>query len=315
MSTIWRDILSIGRENEKAKTCFIDGFPRQISDGAKTNFWSDVWLGSSSFKLEFPRLYNLSLDKEMSVADLKPSKGQGWHFNWRHEPFGRELDEYKRLEDTLKPINIHDTKPDNFNWIHCPSGYSAKSAYQILENPTTCLQGSICSLIWNPLVPSKVSFMIWRLFLNRLPTKDNLCLPGVNLTNNPNCVFCGDHPEDANHIFAKCRQSQKLWSKICHWWGFLFVPPDNAFAMLHQLSSLQVPKKARRSWNLTISTAAWSIWVSRNGIIFEKQPWNENRLIDLIQSRTFCWIKGNSTCAKFNFVDWCQFPLHCAIDF
>ncbi|GLT98279.1 hypothetical protein SLE2022_157910 [Rubroshorea leprosula] len=54
MSTIWRDILSIGRENERAKTCFIDGFPRRISDGAKTNFWSDVWLGSSSFKLEFP---------------------------------------------------------------------------------------------------------------------------------------------------------------------------------------------------------------------------------------------------------------------
>ncbi|GKV26242.1 hypothetical protein SLEP1_g35586 [Rubroshorea leprosula] len=30
---------------------------------------------------------------------------------------------------------------------------------------------------------------------------------------------------------------------------------------------------------------------------------------------TFCWIKGNSTCAKFNFVDWCQFPLHCTVDF
>ncbi|GLT64282.1 hypothetical protein SLA2020_367860 [Shorea laevis] len=290
MSTIWRDILSIGRENERAKTCFIDGFPKQIGDGAKTNFWADVWLGSSSFKLEFPRLYNLSLDKEMSVAELKPSKGQGWRFNWRHEPFGRELDEYKRLEDTLKPVNIHDTKPDSFNWIHHPSGYSAKSAYQILENPSTCLQGSICSQIWNPLVPSKVSFMIWRLFLNRLPTKDNLLFRGVNLTNNPSCVFCGDHPEDANHIFAKCKQSQKLWRKICHWWGFLFVPPDNASAMLHQLSSLQVPKKARSSWNLTISTAAWSIWVSRNGIIFEKQPWNENRLIELIQSKTF-WIK------------------------
>ncbi|GKV32324.1 hypothetical protein SLEP1_g40940 [Rubroshorea leprosula] len=200
------------------------------------------------------------------VDDDKSLKGQGWRFNWRHEPFGRELDEYKRLEDTLKPVNIHDTKPNNFNWIHCPSRYSAKSAYQILENPTTCLQGSICSLIWNPLVPSKVSFMIWRLFLNRLPTKDNLFLRGVNLTNNPNCMFCGDHPEDANHIFAKCRQSQKLWSKICHWWGFLFVPPDNAFAMLHQLSSLQVPKKAR-SWNLTISTAAWSIWEDFNQLV------------------------------------------------
>ncbi|GLT51984.1 hypothetical protein SLA2020_253520 [Shorea laevis] len=115
MSTIWRDILSIGRENERAKTCFIDAFPKQIGDGAKTNFWFDVWLGSSSFKLEFPRLYNLSLNKEMSVAELKPSKGQGWRFNWCHEPFGRELDKYKRLEDTLKPVNIHDTKPDNFN--------------------------------------------------------------------------------------------------------------------------------------------------------------------------------------------------------
>ncbi|GLT30169.1 hypothetical protein SLA2020_049870 [Shorea laevis] len=94
-----------------------------------------------------------------------------------------------------------------------------------------------------------------------------------------------------------------------------FVSPDNASAMLHQLSSLQIPRKARSCWKLTISATVWAIWFNRNNIVFGKQYWDENRLIDLVQTKTFSWIKGNSTSAKFSFVDWCQFPTYCTVDF
>ncbi|GLT55821.1 hypothetical protein SLA2020_289090 [Shorea laevis] len=295
--------------------CFAEGFHRQIGEGTKIRFWTDIWLGTTSFKQEFPRLYNLSLDKKAFVADYKSTKGEGWHFKWRHAPFGRELDEQKRLENILQPIDIPGNKPDIFNWIHNPTGYSAKLAYIFLDISSPCLDKNSCSLIWNPLMPSKVSFLIWRLFLNRLPTKENLLIRGVNQITNPDCVFCGAHLEEVNHIFVKCRWSQQLWSRICYWWGYSFVSPDNALAMLHQLSSLQIPRKARSCWKLTISATVWAIWFNRNNIVFGKQYWDENRLIDLVQTKTFSWIKGNSTSAKFSFVDWCQFPTYCAVDF
>ncbi|GLT33058.1 hypothetical protein SLA2020_076770 [Shorea laevis] len=180
------------------------------------------------------------------------------------------MDEYMQLEKILKSVNIPGNKPNSFNWVHSSSGYSAKLAYNFLDVSSPCLDDNSCSLIWNPLVPSRISFLIWRLLLNRLPTKDNLLIKGVNLTSNPNCVFCGAYLEDANHVFAKCRWSQHLWSRICYWWGFSFVSPDNVSTILHQLSSLRVPRKARSYWNLTISTTAWAIWLSRNNIIFGK---------------------------------------------
>ncbi|GLU18298.1 hypothetical protein SLE2022_346040 [Rubroshorea leprosula] len=85
--------------------------------------------------------------------------------------------------------------------------------------------------------------------------------------------------------------------------------------MLHQLSSLQIPKKVRSYWKLTISTIAWAIWLNRNNIVFGKQSWDENRRLDLVKTKTFSWIKGNCTSAKFSFVDWCQFQTYCVVDF
>ncbi|GLU23801.1 hypothetical protein SLE2022_397790 [Rubroshorea leprosula] len=197
--------------------CFMKGFPRQIGDGAKTRFWTDIWLGTTSFKQEFPRLYNLSLDKEAMVADYKITKGEGWQPKWRHAPSRRELDEYMRLENILQFVTVLGNKSNSFNWIHSSSGYSANLAYNLLDVSSPYLDEKSYSLIWNPLKPSKVSFLIWRLLLNRLPIKDNLLFRGVNLTANLECEFCGAHLEDANHVFAKCRWSQHLWSRIHYW--------------------------------------------------------------------------------------------------
>ncbi|GLU18297.1 hypothetical protein SLE2022_346030 [Rubroshorea leprosula] len=151
--------------------CFTEGFQRQIGEGTKIRFWTDIWLGTTPFKQEFPCLYNLSLDKEAFVADYKSTKGEGWHLKWHHAPFGRKLDEYMRVENILQAIDIPGNKPDSFNWIHNSSRYSTKLAYNFLDISSPCLDKNNCSLIWNPLMPSKVSFLIWCLFLNRLLLK------------------------------------------------------------------------------------------------------------------------------------------------
>ncbi|GLT45963.1 hypothetical protein SLA2020_197560 [Shorea laevis] len=98
----------------------------------------------------------------------------------------------------------------------CPSGYSSKSAFAFLDYSPPCLEKCYCDLIWSRFIPSKISIFVWRLLLNRLPTKDNLLLRGVSLAPNTACVLCGAHLENVNHVFAKCWRSQNLWSRICH---------------------------------------------------------------------------------------------------
>jgi len=46
--------------------------------------------------------------------------------------------------------------------------------------------------VWNQLIPLRLAALVWRLFLNRLPTKDNLNRRGVRLNSLLYCVGgCG----------------------------------------------------------------------------------------------------------------------------
>jgi hypothetical protein len=56
--------------------------------------------------------------------------------------------------------------------------YTVKKAYDLLTREET--EG--CEWVkdvWNPLIPSKMSMLGWRLFQSRLPTKENLLIRGV----------------------------------------------------------------------------------------------------------------------------------------
>ncbi|GKV24336.1 hypothetical protein SLEP1_g33963 [Rubroshorea leprosula] len=156
LSSLWKDILSIDKVSDRATMCFSNGFTHQLGDGSKTSFWKDIWLESSPLKHEFPRLFSLTLDKELTVADLKPTNREGWNLQWRRSPFGRELDELEILEDILRSAILIEGKADRKIWKHCPLGYSAKMAYLFLDVSPPCLDENICKLIWNPLMLAKL---------------------------------------------------------------------------------------------------------------------------------------------------------------
>ncbi|GKU86426.1 hypothetical protein SLEP1_g954 [Rubroshorea leprosula] len=261
---------------------------------------------------DFPRLFNLTRSKDLLVANLKQPNTDGWAFQWRKPPFGKELDELGVLENIMEKVFIPYDRADQVTWKHNLVGYSTKHAYRFLEISPSCLDKSYCKIIWSPFTPSKVSIFAWRLFLNRLPTKDNLIIHGVDLASNPNCVLCGDYIEDLNHIFATCRCSQNVWKWVCCWWGVPFIPTANAPLLITELCSLMDARKSWNCWALSILTTAWTIWYFKNGIVFNKLNWKENNIYGLIQAKTFCWIKGKSKSAVFSFGDWCQFPNLCA---
>ncbi|GLT75161.1 hypothetical protein SLA2020_469070 [Shorea laevis] len=185
-------------------------------------------------------------------------------------------------------------------------GYTTKHAYRFLEISSSCLDKSYCKIIWSPFTPSKVSIFAWRLFLNRLPTKDNLIIRGVDLASNPNCVLCGDYIDRAPQsylchlpLFSKCLEVGLLLV------GVPFILTANAPLLITELCSLMDARKSWNCWALSILTTAWTIWYFRSGIVFNKLNWEENNIYDLIQAKTFCWIKGKSKSIVFNFGDWC----------
>jgi hypothetical protein len=61
----WRDIIALRREE-----WFSEHVSRVVGNGRMIRFLTDVWVGGLSFRDRFYRLFDLSLNKELSVFDI-----------------------------------------------------------------------------------------------------------------------------------------------------------------------------------------------------------------------------------------------------
>jgi len=109
--------------------------------------------------------------------------------------------------------------------------------------------------LWLKAVPLKVSIFVWRLFLNRIPARDNLVQRHVILVSDHNCVAnCGLN-EDREHLFLNCGFFGGIWHCIVAWFGFSTVFRCSLEHHFHHFGGLRVfSKKSIESMNI--------IWIS-----------------------------------------------------
>ncbi|GKU89387.1 hypothetical protein SLEP1_g3529 [Rubroshorea leprosula] len=104
----------------------------EIMSGLRINFNKSIlyginvdeqWLSMAALALncKVGKLPFIYLGLPVGVADLKPTNSESWNLQWRRSPFGRELDELKILEDTLRSATIFEGKADRKIWKHYPS--------------------------------------------------------------------------------------------------------------------------------------------------------------------------------------------------
>jgi hypothetical protein len=128
---------------------------------------------------------------------------------------------------------------DRWVWkLNPEEGFSVKSAYDSLreEEDSSNLSPfelSMFSRLWVSLAPSKVVAFSWKLFYDRLPTKDNLISRGVlhQSQDGGNCVWYDHSPESANHLFLFCNMSHLVWYEIFKWLGVVVIMPSNVMTL------------------------------------------------------------------------------------
>jgi hypothetical protein len=75
-------------------------------------------------------------------------------------------------------------------------------------------------IIWNKIVPLKMSLFAWRMLQDRLSTKDNLVRRDVTLETGVLCSGGCGMDEDVDHLILGCTGGvQRFWSKIVTWLG------------------------------------------------------------------------------------------------
>ncbi|XP_024642145.1 uncharacterized protein [Medicago truncatula] len=165
-------------------------------------------------------------------------------------------------------------------------------------------------LLWHKDVPLNVVIFAWRMFRNRLPTKDNLNRRGV--LNNNSCLCasrCGSL-ETASHLFLHCFIFGSVWHFIIRWVGISSVLPYYATDHFPQFSFGGGGSKVRQSILQVIWFAiVWEIWKERNSRTFNGKECSIMRLVDKIKLLSFSWLKAKFVHFRFNYHGWWLSPL------
>jgi hypothetical protein len=122
---------------------FEENVRRVVGGGVDPYFWLVNLVEGVPLRVQFPRLFDLAENKEVSVRDMATRGwgvgGGGWV--WRRRLLASEEDSVMECLSLLSNVVLHDSIFDRWRWILDPiSGYSVKGTYQYLTLTDTALE-------------------------------------------------------------------------------------------------------------------------------------------------------------------------------
>ncbi|KAK2416256.1 hypothetical protein QL285_038667 [Trifolium repens] len=200
--------------------------------------------------------------------------GWRWNLTWRRNFFSWEIPLFHEMLAVIEGFQPLDCE-DSWQWRADPTaGFTSKSAYHALinlqnnGNQLSHMQQFVFKNIRKSAAPSKVISFSWQLVLDRIPSKQNLMLCGVDTGIEALCVACNSKLETSVHLFLHCDVAAHVWYEIARWVGHdLIMPPTlgHSFSLLLSCGFGKIRKKGLALiWHAFI----WSIWRARNNRIF-----------------------------------------------
>ncbi|KAF1867673.1 hypothetical protein Lal_00050106 [Lupinus albus] len=166
--------------------------------------------------------------------------------------------------------------------------YSVRSAYRSIilpeASPPKSSSTKLTHTLWRSKAPLKVTCFAWRLFQDRIPTKDALSRRGVTTIGIDDilCSFCREHSESSHHLFSSCSFTFLVWQLVYNWLG------------------------------ISVLATVWAIWLSRNDLIFNSNLNTPQQILDSARVKSWIWIKNqNGMDFTTPYCDWVANPLAC----
>ncbi|GJU78445.1 RNA-directed DNA polymerase, eukaryota, reverse transcriptase zinc-binding domain protein [Tanacetum coccineum] len=147
--------------------------------------------------LGFPRVYALEENKLIIIASKKV-QGTGTDSLRRHPRGGVENEQWTEMQTLISGINLVPME-DRWVWkLDSMGNFTVRSARIAIDKDMLIANGAPTR--WCKLVPNKVNIMVWRMALDRLPTRVNLDARGLDIPS-VLCPICEECSESTAHFF------------------------------------------------------------------------------------------------------------------
>ncbi|GKA39218.1 RNA-directed DNA polymerase, eukaryota, reverse transcriptase zinc-binding domain protein [Tanacetum coccineum] len=185
---------------------FLSLMRKKVGNGEDTLFWEDSWLDWISLKQQFPRLYLLESTKHINVAEKMNQPSLSW--SYRREPRGGiEEEQQNMLFSKISGVILPNMR-DRWIWSLEASGdFSVTTARHLIDDHL--LPKGDVPTRWVKAVPIKINVFAWRVRLDKLPTRLNLSLRGIEISSIM-CPLCNSSVESASHLLFSCHVSRLI---------------------------------------------------------------------------------------------------------
>lgn len=234
------------------------GSSYKVGNGKATNFWSDVWIGETPLKTQYPNIYRMCADKEKTVSQM--CLEGDWYIELRRSLGERDLNEWNDLHNTPREIHLKEER-DCIIWKLTKNGfYKAKTLYQALSFGG--VKDKVMQDLWRSSIPLKVKILFWLMLKGRIQAAGQL--KKMKWSGSPNCKLCGQ-TEDVDHLMFRCHISQFMWCCYRDAFGWDNIPSSRE----DLLEKLNIQKDGQKSVLLAcLAAGTWVIWLMRNDWVF-----------------------------------------------
>ncbi|XP_022003819.1 uncharacterized protein LOC110901290 [Helianthus annuus] len=278
-----------------------------MGNGAHIRFWLDKWCGNASFSVAFPALFRLAADKQDPVARCWDSQRLDVCCGWKRPVSSNaELEELLLLRQSIGSLFLSNSA-DRWRWEGNKDGvFNVADFKNLLVQQNGPDRNSVMK--WIVWVPLKVKVFVWRLEMDRIPTRLALQRRNMHLSD-VSCGLCGAVDESSIHIFTACELSCGFWTAIGSWCK---LGPIFAFDIkdLLLLPAEKTSKESKKIIQGIVMVSMCVIWVARNEKIFRSKDVKIGELVAKVKSLSFLWLKSRSRYKQLVWKDWTIFPLY-----
>ncbi|KAK1292716.1 hypothetical protein QJS10_CPB17g01023 [Acorus calamus] len=266
----------------------------KIGDGKSTLFWLDTWSGVLPLRDQFPRIFELIINKAGTVDQFyrrEPQPG-GWHFEMSEPLLHEEDASLSDLVYGLQGVLPLNSMADAAIWSPNPrDGFSVRGCYTWWRRniPIMVEIAQKFKEIWKTKSPLKVRFFLWLVYQDKLLTKSYRAkwAPREDKT----CLTCGGGEETTTHIMIDCPMAKLIWKRVSE--ATELKDGCDSLETLWRVGK-QIHTRGDKSAKnkvsqIIIPAVLWALWISRNHFLFRGTKVYEENVWEMAKHHIKDW--------------------------